>query len=229
MKIAFSSIFLLCFFVFIYEIYAQNLIPNNGFEIVNARDELENWNFLNYNKPELIKEDSIIPVFKGNRSVGLYLLDMSQHKMDNRTFLQVKLIKSLKKGKKYRLKMYCKLSAYSTHSSKSFGAIFTSNEIKSEELKSFINNRPQLLFNQRVGTTYVNSKFINSSTDLMKWNEHNTVKIDVIYTAKGNEKYITIGNFFDGKSSFVYHLFNYGFTENTYIYYIIDEISLVEL
>lgn len=211
------------------DLIAQNLIPNGGFEFIDSKGNLTDWEKLTLNSPQLLIEDSIIPIYKGNRSEGIFLFDIASKNKDNRNFYQVKLTKPLKKGKRYRFTIYCKLSEYSTHSTKSFGANFSRNKFTDKELKSLLNNNPNLLFNQKVGTQYWNSKELQSSSDLKTWNKKNTVLVDVVYTAKGNEQYIILGNFSDSKSSYVFHIFNYGNNENTYIYYNIDEVSLTEI
>ena len=202
---------------------AQNLISNSGFETNNG------WSILKLNDPILVKADSTHSALKGKNAIGVYVSDMSQAKSDNRTFIQTKLSKPLIKGKYYRFKVHCKLSEYSTHSSRSLGAMFTNENISDEAISSYINNNPSIDFGVKIGSNYYNNKAIKNSSHLKYWTKENTVFIDQIYEAKGGEQYLTIGNFYDKNSIYLYHLFNYGQNENTYSYYILDEVSLVEV
>lgn len=212
-----------------FDLKSQNLILNSGFENIDVNNNVTGWSIINYNNPELIKEDSIHPAYKGNKSLGVFLIDLSQNTTDKRSFLQTKLTKPLEKGKYYRFKVYCKLSKYSTHSSRSINAIFTNEIISESNLNSYISNNSSIDFGVTIGSKYYNNKELKNNSALNVWTKSNTVIIDQIYEAKGGELYLTIGNFYDTKSVYVYHIFNYGLTENTYSHYLLDEVSLTEV
>lgn len=224
-----NVILLVLICIYSLDLKSQNLILNSGFENIDDKNNVSGWATIKYNNPELIKEDSILPAYKGNKSLGVFLVDLSQNTIDNRSFLQTKLAKPLEKGKYYRFKVFCKLSKYSTHSSRSLNANFSNEMISESNLNSYIGNNSSIDFGVTIGSQYYNNRELKNKSALNVWTKSNTVIIDQIYEAKGGEQYLTIGNFYETKSVYIYHLFNYGLTENTYSYYLLDEVSLTEI
>jgi len=224
-----KAILLVLICIYCLDLKSQNLILNSGFENIDINNNVSGWTSIKYNNPKLIKEDSILPAYKGNKSIGVFLIDLSQNKTDSRSFQQTKLTKPLEKGKYYRFKVFCKLSKYSTHSSQSISAIFTNEMITESNLNSYIDNNSSIDFGVTIGSKYYNNKELKNKSALNVWTKSNTVIIDQIYEAKGGEQFLTIGNFYDTQSAYIYHLFNYGLSENTYSYYLLDEVSLTEV
>ena len=223
------TLFILVISICSLDLKSQNLISNSGFENIDINNNVTGWTNIKYNNPELIKEDSIQPAYKGNKSLGIFLTDLFENNTDRRSFLQTKLSKPLEKGKYYRFKIYCKLSEFSTHSSRSISANFTNEMISESNLNSYFGNNSSIDFGVAIGSQYYNNRELKNKSALKVWTKSNTVIIDQIYEAKGGEQYLTIGNFYESKYFYVYHLFNYGLSENTYSYYLLDEVSLTEI
>lgn len=208
---------------------SQNLILNPGFENIDINNNVIGWSNIKYNNPELLSEDSLLPAYNGKKSLGVYIVDLSQNTTDRRSFVQTELSKPLEKGKYYRFKIYSKLSEFSTHSSRSISVNLTKELITELNINTYFNNNSSIDFGVSIGSIYYNNKELKNKSSLNLWTKSNTVIVDQIYEAKGGEKYLTIGNFNDLNSVYIYHLFNYGLSDNTYSYYLLDEVSLTEI
>lgn len=210
-----------------YSSYAQNLLQNSSFENVDLNGKIEKWESINIGSPSLNIYDSILPSLKGERSMGIYLIDINNLKKTNRSFLQSKLKSKLTKGKKYKIVVNYKLSEYSSHSSSSISILFTGQKLDSITIKKYINTPSAISLPSNTGTLYFNNKNIKNKDDLKQWSTTNSNKIEMFYIANGNEEYIQIGNFNANKDTYIYHISNYD-TYNTYSYYILDELYMGE-
>jgi OOP family OmpA-OmpF porin len=189
----------------------KNLVPNPSFEIRKSKSAdikaATPWKGVGtvdyYMKPE--KRD--VSQFKGARTGTNYA--GLRFQADYKEYMHVKLLETLEKGETYHFKMYIRLleAENVTVTVKQLGAYFSETEFKIG-----------MEFNEHglVDTTY--NKGISGS---LNW-----ILIQGDYTAKGNEKFMIIGNFRTKmKDDFVkknkWSLF--AFQE---AYYYIDDISL---
>jgi OmpA-OmpF porin, OOP family len=189
----------------------KNLVPNPSFETRKSKSAdikaANPWKGVGtvdyYSKPE--KRD--VSQFKGARTGTNYA--GLRFQADYKEYMHVKLLETLEKDETYHFKMYIRLleAENVTVTVKQLGAYFSETEFKIG-----------MEFNEHglVDTTY--NKGISGS---LNW-----ILIQGDYNAKGNEKYMIIGNFRTKmKDDFVkknkWSLF--AFQE---AYYYIDDISL---
>lgn len=205
---------------------AQNLLPNPSFENIDIKGKVEKWETIKMGNPALNKKDSILPSLKGERAMGIYLIDFKKN--TNKTFIQCKLKSKLVKGRKYKIVINCKLSEYSSHSSNSISILFTSHKLDSISIRKYINTKNALLLPSSIGSIYYNNGNIKKREDLKQWNQTNSSKIEIFYVANGNEEYFQIGNFNEIRNTYIYHINKYD-SYNTYSYYILDELFLGEV
>ena len=102
--------------------------------------------------------------------------------LDDRSYVQVKLIDSLKKNHSYYVEYFVNLLNSAKYNCNNIGLLFTKTSIYVDTLNDpsgVINANPQIL-------NYGNPVF----GDTINWS-----KVSGIYTAQGGEQYITLGNF----------------------------------
>jgi outer membrane protein OmpA-like peptidoglycan-associated protein len=131
----------------------------------------------------------------------------------SREYLQTKLIKPLEKNKMYCIKLFYANSSKSKFSVDALGITLTANRIGTKDAGLII-QRPQVI-----------NKPGNIMDNIDYWQE-----MCGIYRAKGNELYLTIGNFWDNyKTS--YKINNYTSTDSSffYAYYYIDDVRVFEI
>ncbi len=221
------------FYIFIFLIscnvsIAQNLIYNGSFEIHTAipkwAGQIRNamgwfrptrgtpdyfselsgkrpigapYNFIGFQKPRT-----------GVAYAGLYLYESSDVN-GYREYFSTKLKSPLEKGKQYQVKFYICLSNFSEMAVSNVDVLFTPeaiNQYGSERLR----NKPQLRY---LGDII---------TDTANW-----VEMRWTYTAKGNELYLTIGNFEKADKCIVevmVHGLASGISLNAYYY--IDDVCI---
>jgi len=175
---------------------AQNLIYNGGFEVHSSVPKYQSqiklavgwfrptrgtpdyfnrlsgktkigapYNFMGYQQPRT-----------GEGYGGFYLYESAD--LDGyREYLSTKLKSTLERGKQYQVKFYVSLADYSEMAISNIEVLFTPNEIKRDGSER-IPIKPQLKYTGDV------------ITDTAHW-----VELLWTYTAKGNEQYMTIGNF----------------------------------
>ena len=125
-------------------------------------------------------------------------------------YLQVKLIDSLIKNKKYCVSFFTSLAENSSYATSRMG-VFISPLSVSNYTTYIISTIPQ-----------IQNPYHNYISDTINWTE-----IKGVYISNGGESYITIGNFFDETNTDT--LFRGGpDPSGKTIYYYLDDVSLVE-
>lgn len=157
----------------------------------------------------------------GNGFCGIYC-----SKTDYREYLQTELKEPLKAGEMYRVSFYVSLSEYSSGAVATIGALFTTDRI-GDTLRSVLMDKSikQLApgVSQTVAT-YFEPQVVNDYDrvldDTKAW-----MQISGVFTAKGGERFMTIGNFYPASQSNVVDL-----DSLTYLlpgaYYYIDDVSV---
>lgn len=148
-------------------------------------------------------------------------------KTDYREYLQTELKEPLQAGEMYRVSFYVSLSEYSSGAVATIGALFTDERI-GDTVRSVLMNKSvrQLApgVSQTVASYYepqVVNEYDRVLTDTKSW-----MQISGVFTARGGERFMTIGNFFPASQSNVVDL-----DSLTYLlpgaYYYVDDVSLV--
>ena len=124
--------------------------------------------------------------------IGYYFLetyweyDTSQFASTHRDYIQVELNKSLTSNKRYCVSFYVSLADSSFYANDRIGAYFSDTAISRNDTKNFE-------FIPQICST--DSFFINDKT--------NWIQIKGNFTSLGGERFITIGNFYDGYNTHV--------------------------
>ncbi len=226
---------------------AQNLVPNPSFEEYSDCPE-----DINYNKKKLIPEDWFSPTggtadyynscsrfnvsvpvnlmgstfaANGNAYMGLILLEKPDYTNFNkkkpynyREYVSCKLKEPLKKDSLYHIKFKFAVADFSTYALNKLG-LALSNKLAYKPSDQPLYLAPALCLKADLDT-------IEQSI----W-----YTIEKTYLAKGDEKYLTIGNFFNDENTEYIEL-DYSLVPKTrmdrvfedgYAYYYIDNISIV--
>lgn len=133
--------------------------------------------------------------------------------LNAREYVQGSLYKNLKAGKEYCISVWLCLAESSGYAHNKIGVYLDDGKINSEvdsANKEILTLTPQIYTNTVI-------------KDTMNW-----TKIEGSFVAKGNETYITIGNFFPNDSVST-EVTNYWFTLPQYSYYLIDDVSVVAI
>lgn len=212
---------------------AQNLVPNPSFEeyfrcpasfSTDRRDFfLPGWSSPNKGTPDHYHQcswgDNDVPfnwagqsnAHSGMGYAGIYT--WSNNGKNYREYIQVELQTPLKKGAKYRVEFYFKLSSYSVFATDRMGLIFSDSILNRPDDK-LIKHSPAVMKTNA-------SAFIDS-----KW-ELATAE----YAAKGGERVVVIGNFSDDRST--HHIkidqrMGKSFMLSGSAYYYVDDVSVVQ-
>ena len=157
----------------------------------------------------------------GNGFCGIYC-----SKTDYREYLQTELKEPLKTGEMYRVSFYVSLSEYSSGAVATIGALFTAERV-GDTVRSVLMDKTikQLApgISQTVAT-YFEPQVVNDYErvldDTKAW-----MQVSGVFTAKGGERFMTIGNFYPASQSNVVDL-----DSLTYLlpgaYYYIDDVSV---
>lgn len=203
----------MAFFLLVHFCFGQNLIPNPGFENFEScptglrqLNLASNWMGANAGTPELFHQcgfvANILPQ-TGEGYAGLILLSEYSRSVE---YLQVELTDELQVGEEYQFSCYIRLSSNSMLAINKIGVLFSEEGLRSNLWEQF-NNRPQIVFNEVV-------------ENVMTWE-----KLEASYTAKGGEKFITLGNFYP-KHFLEERIVNKQATDRT-VYYYVDDFELV--
>lgn len=219
---------------------AQNLVPNSSFEeYKKCPTESANFAVLEWKSPNKASPDyfnscstnkSTSPIINfagsqlphsGNGYIGisLTLTDFQNF----REYIQCQLLKPLKKNHIYCCTFYVSLSDKSLNYTDRIGLFLSKKRIKGRN-KLVLNIKPQI--ENRTGLYIDNTE---------EWN-----MICDTFRAGGNERYITIGNFYDYERTLLKTVNNAKELKkkfpNTYhnstmndAYYYIDEVSVIEI
>lgn len=196
-------LFLLLVFVPVMSL-CQNLVPDPGFEIHSFDCEpypgLEFWFNPTLSSPDLItfQEDGCgvvltleeaqeinIPFpYEGNSCVGLFVME-SEDNFQTREYLSSSLISSLEAGGQYVVRFKIRRSSNWDLAIDKIGVLFTSSPV-SVETSEIIQLSPQIETDQGVLA-----------------NTEDWIDVQLLYTAEGNEQYVTLGNFRDANETVV--------------------------
>ena len=148
-------------------------------------------------------------------------------KTDYREYLQTQLKEPLVAGEMYRVSFYVSLSEYSSGAVATIGALFTADRV-GDTVRSVLMDKEVRHLAPGVSQTvasYFEPQVVNDYdrvlTDTKAW-----MQVSGVFTAKGGEQFMTIGNFFPASQSNVIDL-----DSLTYLlpgaYYYIDDVSVV--
>lgn len=157
----------------------------------------------------------------GNAFCGIYC-----SKTDYREYLQTQLREPLREGEMYRVSFYVSLSEYSAGAVATIGALFTGERV-GDTVRSVLMDKTVRELAPGISQTvasYFEPQVVNDYervlTDTKGW-----MQISGVFTAKGGEQYMTIGNFYPASQSNVVDL-----DSLTYLlpgaYYYIDDVSV---
>ncbi len=174
-----------------------NLVDNGGFESNNGKikklgqiDLAEPWMSPTAVRADVFLSDAKDPLIgtaanaygkeapkEGENYAGI--MAFSYGNKESRSYLATKLTQPLKKGMKYCVSFYVSLAEVSKYSSNQIGAMLTSKEYKTDGKTPLIETETSVL--------HPDNKVMNQM--------YNWEKVCATFTAEGNEKFITIGNF----------------------------------
>ncbi len=237
------KIFLILLALFLWSLVAgQNLVPNPSFEdaytcpqhfnIDPARNFLPHWYNPNRGTPDHfhVCSDSISGIpdnfagrmypFSGRAYAGIILrelFDTVYEDIDNigisREYIQAKLKKTMVQNRIYCVSLYYAHASKSVYSVDALGVAITRDQISTRDAGKII-QVPQVI--NRPGHIMDNKT---------QWKE-----LCGIYRARGNERYITIGNFYSNKQTiFVKNTDEFVDSTFVYAYYYIDDVRVFEI
>ncbi|MBO9703150.1 MAG: OmpA family protein [Sporocytophaga sp.] len=209
----------------------QNLVPNSGFEeyftcpqTFNSKSSIKkiapHWNSPSNGTPDLYNRCSrgemgthnitgVTEPYKGNGFAGFILWEED---VGFREYLQVRLIQPLQKGETYIVSFWYKMSTYSQFSIDRIG--FSLHDTNT--LFKYTHNIPDVTYEK------IKDKAFDPNSG--SWE-----LLQTEYIAKGGERYLTIGNFSDNKSTKSFSLANINKLEpllKTSAYYYLDEVNI---
>lgn len=186
---------------------AQNLVKNPSFEdFVSCPMQLGSFNtdVLNWSTPSEGSSDYFNgcskvmgtpknfngsqPADFGVGYAGLYLYAPN----DYREYLQAELTEPLVKGKKYRVSFYVSLAERSDFAIKEFGVIFSKDMMQYEGKKEL--SAKKRYSKKGNSFNYIEIGYSNFYADTRDW-----VLVYTQFEARGNERFMTIGNFKSNK------------------------------
>ncbi len=213
---------------------AQNLVPNGSFEDylvcpggysqAPAEFRVPHWRSVTTGSPDYFNSCSrgeadvpynwagISDAFEGNGYVGIYTW-MSLAK-EYREYLHCKLNDPLIRDSLYHVEFRYKLSSYSKYCTDRIGILI------SDSVRTYYNDRPL-----KLTPTFT---FIKDSALTIETGSWEIASAD--YRAKGNEQFLTIGNFSDNGNTHVYHI-RFRPDEQPMLvnsaYYYIDDVKVI--
>ena len=163
--------------------------------------------------PENFKGEQ--PADFGVGYTGMYLYAPE----DYREYVQTQLLETLTKGKKYRISFYVSLAELSNVAIKEFGVLFSKDEMKIDTKKVL---SKKLRYQDKTNAYhYLEIGYSNFYSDTRDW-----ILVNTIFEAKGNENYVTIGNFKKNERT---RLFNTKNRSGKGAYYYIDMFKVSEV
>lgn len=127
-----------------------------------------------------------------------------------REYLQVKLKTNLKEGSQYCVSFYVSLAEVTDYATNAIGAYLS--ELPDKSNKWLIID--------------VNPQVVNPYNNILT--NQNWTCVKASYTAKGNEQYLTIGNFYNPSDIKVKRVHSTSFNGG-YSYYYIDDVSIIPM
>ena len=233
---------------FLQGLQAQNLVPNPSFEMfkkcpndynIKYRKELvTGWYMATGGTPDYFNSCTRLQVgvpqnFMGScfakdgwAYAGIIVLlepsvDSTSSATDYREYIETKLNEPLAKNQKYCVTFYFSVAPNSTYAVNRLGAYFSENKIGNRLSTRTLNYKPQIS--------------LDSATILTE--KQNWYAVTDTFCAKGNERYLTIGNFYNDRKTLYKTLDVSGISkiQQTKIaaskisYYYIDLVSVVKL
>jgi OmpA-OmpF porin, OOP family len=216
-------------------VYAQNLVPNPSFEELSrcphsfSTDKKDfivpGWESPTNGTPDHFHScswgEADVPfnwagsanAHTGKAYAGMYVWNKRTDNKSYREYIQCELAEPLVKGDKYILEFYFKLASYSVYTSNRIGMVVTATPLSYSH-------------DQEIPMTPVVSVEKDTAVTATTggW-EHAVAE----YVAQGNERYLTIGNFFNNqetKSTRLPHRIGKNSMLTTSAYYLIDDVSL---
>lgn len=207
-----------------------NLLENGSFENIDGKmkklgdiEKAVGWMRPTAAKPDLFVADTKIPeidpktnpygseeAHEGQNFAGI--VGYSNNNKVPRSYLMAKLNEPMKKGMKYCVNMYVSLAELSKYASNNIGINFSSKEHTSTEKVTLLDE---------FSVIDIDNKVFNAT--------YNWDRVCGTYTAKGGEKYITIGNFETNEATKEERVKKAKDLKGTQIiaaYYYIDDISV---
>lgn len=220
------------------EAYAQNLVPNSGFEQYNTcpNNYSEIYYAIPWFQPNIYLGNTYnssssdyfnscttfsnvnIPInffgyqqaYSGNAYAGIgWLYYIGNNDSYGREYLEVELDSTLVSGKKYLVSFYASLSNGSRYATDAIGVYFSNDSVTY--------NSSQFHYLPLI------PKVMNPASNIIS-DTANWVLISGQYIASGGEKFITIGNFYPDSISSVDTVNPTGYQV---AYYYIDDVSVV--
>ncbi len=153
----------------------------------------------------------------GNGCVSVFVIRIGAGTQDNREYIHVPLTKTLTAGKTYCGTMYLNLYNPSKHTTDKVGMYFSSTPYACSQAFPL----PQYIAPLNVTPQIANpaGAFI---TDTLNW-----IEVSGTFTAVGNEKYLTIGNFANDAATNTVVV--NPTSAYTVTYFLIDDVSLEEI
>ena len=195
-------VFILCI-LFAGLVRSQNLVKNPSFEeyidcpkrLGNFDADVMSWSIPTEGSTDYFNGCStamgtpknfngIQPADFGKGYAGLYLYAPN----DYREYLQGELSEPLVKGEKYQVSFYVSLAERSDFAIKEFGVLFSKDKMKVSGKKQLSKKK---LYQQK-GNDYnfMEIGYSNFYSDTQDW-----ILVHTQFTAKGTERYLTMGNF----------------------------------
>lgn len=190
--------------------YAQNLVPNPGFETqtscpaVSEITKAPPWNSPSIGTPDVFNSSCPQQNGAGRTGIGSGGIYIVSSFPDSREYLQARLTSPLQAGRTYCVEFYVKRTNFK-YASDRFGAYFSYDSV-------YFNQTDPLPFTPQVANPLGN--FIRSTTT---W-----TKVSGSFTANGGEAFIIIGNFYDDANTVKDSVG----TGSNVGYYKIDDISV---
>lgn len=224
-------VFLFCS---IFALRGQNLVPNGGFENYRicpgdhtqhpSQFAVDSWFSPSIGTPDYYNVCSngeadvphnwagVSDPYEGVGYAGLYL--WASMGRDYREYLQTELSEPLVRDSLYYLEFYYKLSSYSKYSIDRIGLLLTD---------SIVRLNHDLTFKVKPTFSIVKDTALTTETGL--WEE-----AKMLYKARGGEKFLLIGNFFDNAATHHYKIQFRPIAQEMlahYAYYYIDDVSVI--
>lgn len=223
-----KSAILFTFFLQFYNILLtqENLVPNGSFEEYTncplgiADFSVTEWISPTWGTSDYFNACNIVEVGAPDNFIGSqnprsglgYSGFASSFDLDNpniREYIQVELKSKLETNMDYVFSCFVSLAESSKYCTNEVDVAFSNNPI-----------------NGNYSTTIIHPNFLECKKDDFLCDTINWIELNIVFTANGGEKFITIGLFKDDINSNI-QISNTS-TSNSYAYYYVDDVSLIK-